>query len=409
MFLYSRLKCQRERSVHQKQLLSLRNRLVLGAFALFTAICLFWGHSIITGLLPVGFAAPAQASSDGRGAGGIGIDAQAPTLCNPLDTACVIGEDASWVAGRVQSAFQPIIDSILGNPADIIYQTPPEDSYQNSTILTINTLLIGVVDTALASLLVIGAYNVMVGHHLNLLHSSVSELLPRVILMVGAVHFNVFFLRLFIDFENALAQAVIQSAGIGMLTNFIKGLFDNPLTGLITFVLIVVLGIMVLLLLIQMVTRIALVAVSLAIAPLGLACLMLGQTMRWGRLWLTILSSSVLVQVLQVVALSLGGTFISAIASTSLIHLDKELATLFLSIGMMLLVLKIPGMLQTWALHPMLEGGNRENNNSEQTTTSSRGGNGGGGGEAGSGGTGGSQVVEGTVVTEESGTLVILF
>lgn len=424
---------------HQRRLLVQGNRVVLAACVLFACACLVLGlRPQDQNQEPDGFPpntgqtvlAPGE-----RGAGGTGTEAQvpfAPALCNPFDSSCLGDTLASWAASRLQSAFQPLADALLQNPADIIYQTPPEDSYQNRTILAINALLVGVVDAALASLFVIGAYNLMVGQHLSLFHTSFSELLSRAILVVGAVHFNLFFLSLFIQFENELSLAVIHAASYTMLTNVLKGLFSNPITGLIVFVLVLVLGIMVVLLLIQMVVRIALVAVCLALAPLGLGCLLLPQSMRWGRLWLTTLSSAVLVQLLQVIALGLAGTFVTAIASTSLIRLDRELAALFLAIGTMGLVLKIPGMLQSWALHPMLEGGGGTNDSTSTQEARSGGGGGSGGGDIGdiawgetfggggggwssgwgggwSGAMGGSPVMEGTVVSEESGAMLLLF
>jgi hypothetical protein len=344
-----------------------------------------------------------------------------PALCNPFDTNCLADGIASWIATNIQNALQPIADVLAKNPSNLITQTPLlQGDSQDTPLLTINTLLIGVMDAALVCLLVIGAYNAMVSHHFNMLHASLSELLPRAILVVGAVHFNQLFLADFINFENALSLAIIHAVGLSMMTNLIAGIFTNPITAIIPFILMIVLAIMVILLLIQMITRLALVAVCIATAPLGLGCLMLPQSMRWGRLWLTLFASSVMVQFLQVTALGLGGMFITALAATSLPRLDVQLATAFLAIGILGLVLKIPGILQNWALHPMMDGFNG-GSNSGQSGQNAGGGSGGGdmGGSMASGGdlagagsagsAGGSQMMNGTMVTEESGTLLLLF
>lgn len=131
----------------------------------------------------------------------------------------------------------------------------------------------------------------------------------------------------------------------------------------------------------QMIVRLALVAISLATAPLGLACLLLPQTMRWGRLWLTTFASAVMVQFVQVITLSLGGVFITELAATDLIHLDKGIAVAFLAIGMLFLVLKIPGMMQQWALHPMMQLGSHGSSGGSGSGSGSGGSGGGGGGE----------------------------
>jgi hypothetical protein len=391
-------------------------------------LCLFFWHPApVPTLLS---AATVEQSAPGQGAGGSGTPMQphAPALCNPFDANCYADSLASWVAGKIQGVFQPIADQILQNPADIVYQTPPADSYQNQTIVRLNEVFVNAVDFALASLIAIGALTIMVAPYWRTLATSLSDFIPRAILVVGAVHFNLTFISWFIDLENTLCLTVIHFAGLTMLTNLLTGLFTgNPIQNLLVWLLVVVLGVMVIFLLFQMITRIALVAVCIATAPLGLCCLLLPQTMRWGRLWLTIFSSSVMVQFLQVVTLGLGGMFLAAIASTSLVRLDLQLANAFLAIGTMTLVLKIPGMIQNWALHPMMDGfGGGESSSSSgsggATGSSASGGSGGGGGSgsagAGSGsatwgdmgaGMGGSTMMEGTVVTEESGALLLLF
>jgi hypothetical protein len=359
---------------------------------------------------------------EGRGAGGMGTGARVPSLpvasCLPTDITCIITAVSSSVASGLQSVFQPIADQILKNPADIVYQTPlltNDNDAQNRAILSLNQFFVEVVDLAFVCLLIIGGYNIIVGRHLNLPFSTIMEVLPRAALVTLAVHFNLLFAGLFVDFENALTLDVIHLAGLNMLTNIIAGLLSFQNVTVLSFLLIVVLGVMAIMLLIQMVTRIALVALSLALAPLGLGCFLLPQTMRWGRLWLVTLSTSVMVQFIQVVALGLGGVFITAIAATSFLRIDKSLALAFLAIGTLGLVLKIPGMLQTWALHPMMDtsgsgGGSGPTADITYPSPSLSGGsNGGGGGwttvtETGSGG-----FMEGSMLAGEDGALLLMF
>ena len=324
-------------------------------------------------------------SATGRGAGnsvatpGSPI---APALCNPFDPNCFANAISSWAAGAILSGLQPVTDFFQNSSTNILTQTPPDDSYNNTMVATINQALVHVVDVALACLLLIGGYNVILGHHLRIEHSSITELLPRAILATGAVHFNLLFLGLFIDLNNALCNTVIAASSAQTLTTIISGFLSiNPLAGLMLVILIIVVVVLLLILLAQMIARIALVALLIAVAPLALACLALPQTMRWGRLWFTTFSSAVLVQFLQVTALSLGGMLITSIGNTPIWHVGHALAEVFLAIGMMVITLKIPGMLQTWALHPMM---NASGWLMEQA--SAGGGSGGSGGVAGSSG-----------------------
>ncbi|HEU5376257.1 MAG TPA: conjugal transfer protein TrbL family protein [Ktedonobacteraceae bacterium] len=304
---------------------------------------------------PVSFPLASSAPSEsGRGAGNSEATPASPTLCNPFDPSCFANAIGSWTAGAILSGLQPITDFFQNSSTNILTQTPPDDSYGNSMIETINQALVHVVDVALACLLLIGGYNVILGHHLRIERSSITEVLPRAILVTCAVHFNLLFLGLFIDLNNALCNTVIAAASVQTLTNIISGFLSiNPFAGLMLVVLIIVVAILLVFLLAQMITRIALVALLIAIAPLALACLALPQSMRWGRLWFTTFSSAVLVQFLQVTALALGGLLITSIGNTPIWHVGHELVEVFLAIGMMILTLKIPGMLQTWALHPM--------------------------------------------------------
>lgn len=430
MLLSFRLMSRRGRRVLLKPSLARHNRVVLGVCFLFALCFLFLVYPQKAGgassrMVPVATISPSlgdRTSGRERGAGGVGsrsADAHlpaTPALCNPFDTNCFANGVASWIAMQIQNALQPVADQILKNPSNIISQTPLlQGDSQDTPILDLNNVFIGVIDTALATLLVIGAYNAIIGHHLGMPHASVTELIPRAILVVAAAHFNQIFLTDFINLENALSLAVIHAVGLDMLTNIIAGLFTNMLAdGPLVFILEVVLAIMVLLLLIQMIVRLALVAICVAMAPLGLGCLMLPQSLRWGRLWLTLFASSVMVQFIQIAALGLGGIFITAIASTSLVRLDVQLATAFLAIGTLYLVLKIPGMLQNWALHPMMDGFNQGGNSTSQ------GGQASGSGGSGDGGSGGSTTVwgdagadgammEGQIVSGADGALLLMF
>src|SRR5205823_990150 len=193
---------------------------------------------------------------------------------NPLDATCWLQNAAQWMAQQLMSALQPVIWAIMHNPLNILTQTPPVDTYQNPTVITWWNAFLAVVDLALASLIVIGGYNVIVGRGLGLPHSALPEFLPRLLLAFGAAHFSLFFLGLFIDLENALSGVALDLASHSMLTNVIAGIFQGNLLGegFLVVVLAIVLGIMSLLLGAQMVVRLALLWVLLVLSGPGLAC-----------------------------------------------------------------------------------------------------------------------------------------
>ncbi len=339
-----------------------------------------------------------------KGAGGLPVGTVLPAGCGPLDITCYINSLASSAAQSIMNALTPVIDEFLKNPVNIINQTPPIDSYQNPTVIALNNIFVGVVDAALACLLVIGGYTIIIGSQLRMPQASLSELLPRVVLVVGAVHFNLLFLGFFIDLENTINLTVIHATDTQILTNTIANMLTfNPDAGLLLVILAITLGIMSILLLIQMIARLALVDLLLGFAPLGLGCLMLYQTVRWGRLWITAFSAAVWVQAIQLGALGLGSIFLSAITAPGTVFHGNVLVTALLAIGVLGLVLKIPSMLHHWALSPMWQGRHTQES-SEGGDAEADGMSGGESGYAtnGSGGEWGGNIVEGTVVYEES-------
>jgi hypothetical protein len=264
---------------------------------------------------------------------------------------------AQWVAQQVQSALQPIIDALLNNPIDILYQTPASDTYQNATVIQLwNVLMVGV-NAALACLVVIGGYNAMVAPYFGLRRSSIAAFFPQLLLAFATAHFSLSFLGMFIDLENTLSTTVINAAGRSMFGNVVIGLFQNIQSeGLLLWLMVLVVAILVICLAGQMIVRIGMVLVLLVLSGPALLCLSLPQTQRYGRLWMTLFTSTVLVQFFQVTALALGGILLTSVGATNILHLPQGIAQALMCIGVLFLVLKIPGMLNHWALHPMQEG-----------------------------------------------------
>lgn len=420
----------------------------LGALGLVTLLFFLWWHPPHVGLAlfvpraPLVSVLPGETTGTGKGAGGFGDNrqgSQAATICAPFDAPCLANSVALSMAQGFIAAFQPITDGILSDPADIVIQTPPLDSYQDPSITTLNNLFVETVDVALACLLLIGGYTVMVGSPFQM-RASLTELLPRAILVFLAVQINLTFLGRFIDLENTLSLAVYQTAQVHAFANLFAGFLTfDPSTGILVILSTIILLVLGLVLLIQMIARIALVALLIAVAPLGLACLILPQTVRWGRLWMMSFSTVVLVQFLQVITLGLGVLFLTSIGTAGFLHLGTQLARIFLTIGTLSVVLKIPSLLQRGILQPMMEVG--QNNQAGSDTQSSESGSssgnamdggsgedgmtgsfdvgssGGWGGSSsfgsdafgsfGGGSFGGSSVVEGQIVTDANGELLL--
>ena len=309
-------------------------------------------------------ALPATGMGAGKGAS-VPTDNVTPTtpttpadIClNPLDTTCWLNNAAQWLAQHIMDALQPVVILLMKNPLSILFQTPPADTYSNATVILWWKSFLAVADLALGCLIVVGGYNAIVGRHLGLRHSELTEFLPRLVLAFGAASFSLYFLGLFIDLENALCAVALNLAGTSVLTNVILSLFQGNLVneGFLVWLLAVVVCTMALLLGVQMAVRLALLWVLLVLAGPGLACLALSQTVGYGRMWLSLTANTVLVQFFQVVALALGGSLITAIGVTNILNLDSTLATLVLCVALLYLVLRLPGIVSRSTLRPMLE------------------------------------------------------
>ncbi len=286
------------------------------------------GHASVHTSLVAGPGALPEVGMGAGAASGGRTSANAPgAVClNPLDATCWLQNAAQWMAQQLMGALQPVIGAIMNNPLNILTQTPPVDTYQNPTVITLP-------------------------------HSELAEFLPRLLLAFGAAHFSLFFLGLFIDLENALNMVALNLAGMSMLTNIITALFQGNLAaeGLLVWVLGFVLGVMAILLGAQMAVRLALLWVLLVLSGPGLACFALPQTVGFGRMWLSLTTSAVMVQFFQVVTLALGGMLLTSLGASNVFGVGGTLATLLVCVALLYLVLRIPSIVHRFALRPMMD------------------------------------------------------
>ena len=290
---------------------------------------------------------------------GISRSVTMPAICLPTDLQCLLNQAAQWLAKALFSVIQPIVDTIDRTSLNFITQTPPAGTYANATVMEFTTWSIGVVDAAVAVFIVIAGYNIMIARQIGARYHDVMEVLPRIALAVLAANLSLFFLRFFIDLENALCQGVTDLFGLTFLTNTIVGLFQGNLVsaGLLVFLLAMVLGVMNLLLAGQMLLRLALLVLLMVLAPPAFLCWALPQTQGYARLWTSTFAATVFVQFFQVSALALGAMLISYTSTAHLLNLDRTVLTLLISIAVLYLVLRIPGMLRVYALRPVAEAG----------------------------------------------------
>lgn len=238
------------------------------------------------------------------------------------------------VSGGLKSVVQGVLDS----PANVISQTPPALTYDSPTVQALRAPVQRAANAALLLVAIWGGLNLMVRQRLGAAYHDVVDLLPR--LAGGAVLVNTSgaWVRLFIDANNALCAAVGAATPPGW------GQADAATQTLAGTLAALAYLLTALLLVIQMLLRLALLDVLLIVAPLGLLCWVLPQTQGWSRLWTGTFTRAVFTQFVQVVALKLGASLLTELQPSGPLAASGLLANV-LGVAALLLALKVPGLL----------------------------------------------------------------
>jgi hypothetical protein len=188
----------------------------------------------------------------------------------------------------------------------------------------------------------------MVHPHIRAPYHGALELVPRVLLSGILVNTSLDWGHFVIDLNNLLCQA-LGSTAMPAWDSVLQPGAGEVLMNLIAMAIYLVLG---LLLLGQMLMRLALVDALLVIAPLALLCWVLPQTYSWARLWFSTFFGTVFVQTIQVLVLQLGAALIQrlpaqlpSLGSDPVDHGRSWLITLLLGMAVLQLARKVPRLM----------------------------------------------------------------
>lgn len=246
---------------------------------------------VVAGFSPPGQQATAQ--NTGPGAGSVLTTAAMESSSRVDTTAVSFGDDPTSCADA--------------HTINILASTPHGLTDCNSLVQLLFLRVEYVAWAALALIILVGGFNLMIRPHLGIPYHEFVEFLPRVLLGALGIVLSLWFARVLISFCNAFDQVGDSALQYQLFTNM-PNLVQNPTAEgfLIEFFMIATLILLVLIVL-QMLVRLALLDLCIILAPLGMACWILPQTQRWGSLWSGALVSTLLVQPVQVLALALAG------------------------------------------------------------------------------------------------------
>ena len=237
----------------------------------------------------------------------------------------------------IADALRGAVGGVLDSSLNFITRTPPEGSYQSPTVRSLWNVVRLIANAGLALVALWGGFNLIVREQIGSPYHEAMELFPRLVVGALLVNTSLAWGQLAIDANNALCQAL----GRTELPAWERA--DTPTQLLVDVIATVVYLVTGLLLLLQMLMRLALVDVLLVASPLGLLCWVLPQTQSWARLWSNTFFSAVFTQFVQVLALKLGGSLLTELTPTAA---DSALLSVFLGVAVLVLTLRIPGLMR---------------------------------------------------------------
>jgi len=241
------------------------------------------------------------------------------------------------VAQGLTDAIGGAVDGVMSSSLNFVSQTPPVGSYDSPTVVGLWGTVRNIANAALLLVALWSGYSVMVKEQIGAQYHGAVELLPRLALTALLVNTSLSWARLVIDANNALCGAIGQaSLPAWQHAEAVSQALANVLAGLIYVIAA-------LLLLIQMLMRLALLDILLVSAPMALLCWALPQTQSWARLWSATFTGTVFVQFIQVLALKLGG---SMMTDLTWMPVADSLLTVFLGVAVIGLTLKLPDLMR---------------------------------------------------------------
>ena len=237
---------------------------------------------------------------------------------------------------------------------DLLTGTPAELTYAHDIVVQAWTAVWAVASGALVVIIGWIGLNLIVGEHLGRPQAGWRELVPRLVLGLVAAASSLWWCALVIDTADAISGFIASALGF-TASDLLRASADTLLAALeagsvglalLVAMLYLVYAFFVLYVVVQMVLRIALIDLLLALAPIALGLWILPHTAGWGRQWLRLFMTAVFQQAIQIVALSMGFTMLNEFAGIGAFEPAQDLIwKLILSAAFIYLATRVPSLL----------------------------------------------------------------
>jgi hypothetical protein len=280
---------------------------------------------------------------------------QLPDIPNPFDwfsnldprkwAGDILNAVLTTIGQALLEAIRGFVDWALGfgdSSLNFVTRTPAEGSYGSPTVRAMWDFSRALVNVLLAVIVMWGGFNIMVKEHTRSPYHEVMELLPRLILGALAANLTLEFARFLIDANNAL------SAAVGQVTLPGYDAATPTQEGVALIFTALAYGVVAILLVLQMLMRLALIDLLIILAPVAALLWVLPQTQGWARWWANLFPIVVFQQAIQMMVLRLGSALMVELTPGSL---SNALLTLLLGIAVCWLTLKVPAILRGQVHH----------------------------------------------------------
>ena len=194
----------------------------------------------------------------------------------------------------------------------------------------------------------------IVSEHLGRQQAGWREMVPRLVLGLVAAASSLWWCALVLDVADAVSGFIAVSLNVTP-GDLLRAPLDTFLTAVnagsvgmaqLLALLYLVYGFFVLYVIVQMVLRLALIDILLALAPIALGLWILPHTAGWGRHWLRLFMTTVFQQAVQLIALALGLGFLNEFSSVAAFEPVQDLIwKLLMSLAFVYMATRVPSMM----------------------------------------------------------------
>ena len=235
--------------------------------------------------------------------------------------------------------------------SDILTGTPADLTYAHHLVQHAWMVVWAITSGALVVILGWMGLSLIVSEHLGRQQAGWREMVPRLVLGLVAAASSLWWCALVLDVADAVSGFIAVSLNVtagDMLRSTLRTLLTAVNAGsvgmaLLLAVLYLVYGFFVLYVIVQMVLRLALIDILLALAPIALGLWILPHTAGWGRHWLRLFMTTVFQQAIQLIALALGFGFLNEVAAIAAFEPVQDLIwKLLLSLAFVYMATRVP-------------------------------------------------------------------